>query len=460
MKKLFAMFLALILLQVFICSAVADGVIAPLVESAQTLLFDTENVTLTGHADFFLNGERFKTADILYKQAAENSHWQLDLKTPRKYRKDQETGFTVIANDEKIYVMEKYYPGTYTTGSDAPNNTLIRQSTHADLLFSMLLSVADRIEALLPEDAVSVTRTDTYSEFCFTLSKDTTPAVMNTALNLTADFFLRRFMNVNYDSIGNWGQGLLEDYITVTEGILYSTDSFVLGDTSVTVTENADGCITGASGTVTVLLCSEELQMAPLEIVFDLKVSDYGSTEVKQFSPEDFSVAPRGSVMDSRKETDSVLAQKLTGRAEKLLTAAGYDPASLTAAVVSQRAGIVYVNFPVSEYASVAVGMNENGDLLSLSDGSVEYYTVWPRNPEEDTLPPATADTLNAFLKTAFPDLALSVKGYILDLEYDYDGVTYQRISAVDENAADTGIVFLVQPEPVLKVIYYTCLDQ
>ena len=223
MKKLFTMFLTLILLLVFTCSAVADVVIAPLVESAQILLFDTENVTLTGHADFFLNGERFKTADILYKQAGENSHWQLDLKTPRKYRKDQETGYTVIANDEKIYVMEKYYPGTYTTGSDAPNNTLIRQSTRANLLFSMLLSVADRIEALLPEDAVSVTRTDTYSEFCFTLSKDTTPAVMNTALNLTADFFLRRFMNVNYDSIGNWGQGLLEDYITVTEGILYST---------------------------------------------------------------------------------------------------------------------------------------------------------------------------------------------------------------------------------------------
>ena len=283
---------------------------------------------------------------------------------------------------------------------------------------------------------------------------------MNTALNLTADFFLRRFMNVNYDSIGNWGQGLLEDYITVTEGILYSTDSFVLGDTSVTVTEDADGRITGTSGTLTALLCSEELQMAPLEIVFDLKVSDYGSTEVKQFSPEDFSVAPRGAVMDSRKETDSVLAEKLTGRAEELLTAAGYDPASLGAAAVSQRAGIVYVNFPVSEYASVAAGMNENGDLLSLSDGSVGYYTTGPREPEEDALPQATADILSAFLKAAFPDLASSVKGYVLDLEYDYDGVTYQHISTVDENAADAGIVFLIQPEPVLKVIYYTCLNQ
>ena len=104
--------------------------------------------------------------------------------------------------------------------------------------------------------------------------------------------------------------------------------------------------------------------------------------------------------------------------------------------------------------------MNENGDLLSLSDGSVGYYTVSPREPEEDSLPQATADALNAFLEAAFPDLAPSVKEYMLDLEYDYDGVTYQYISAVDENAADTGIVFLVQPEPVLKVVYYTCLNQ
>ena len=301
MKRLFAMFFTLILLLAFACSALADGVIAPLVESAQILLFDTENVTLSGHADFSLNGERFKTAEILYRQAAEDSFWQLDLKTPRKNREDRETGYTIIANGEKIYVMERYFPGTYTTGTDAPNNTLIRQSTRAGLLFSMLLSVANPVEALLPEDAISVTRTEAGSEFRFTLKKETTPAVLNTALNLAADFFLKRFMDVNYDSITNWGQGRVADYLTVTQGILYSTDSFALGDTSVIVTEDADGRITGVSGTLTALLCSEELQMAPLEIVFDLKVSDYGSTEVKQFSPKDFNVVPRGSVTDPGK---------------------------------------------------------------------------------------------------------------------------------------------------------------
>ena len=93
---------------------------------------------------FVAEFERFKTAEILYKQAGEDSHWQLDLKTPRRYRADQETGYTVIANGEKLYVMERYWPGTYTTGSDQPNSTVISQSTRADLLYSLFLSVATR----------------------------------------------------------------------------------------------------------------------------------------------------------------------------------------------------------------------------------------------------------------------------------------------------------------------------
>ena len=164
--------------------------------------------------------------------------------------------------------------------------------------------------------------------------------------------------------------------------------------------------------------------------------------------------------MDSRKEVDSALAEKLTGRAKELLVSAGYDAASLADAAVSQQAGIVYVHFPVSEFVSIAVGMNEEGDLLSLSDGSVEYYMASPREPKEDTLPQATADALNAFLGEAFPGLAPVAKSFMPGLEYNHEGVTYQYISAMDENLADTGIVFVIRPEPILKIIYFTCLDQ
>jgi hypothetical protein len=83
-----------------------------------------------------------------------------------------------------------------------------------------------------------------------------------------------------------------------------------------------------------------------------------------------------------------------------------------------------------------------------------------PREPKEDTLPQAAASALNVFLEEAFPGLAPVVKSFMPGLEYNHEGITYQYISALDENQADTGIVFVIRPEPDLKIIYYTCLDQ
>ena len=50
-------------------------------------------------------------------------------------------------------------------------------------------------------------------------------------------------------------------------------------------------------------------------------------------------------------------------------------------------------------------------------------------------------------------------KSFMPGLEYNHEGVTYQYISALDENQANTGIVFVIRPEPDLRIIYYTCLD-
>lgn len=463
MKKLIAAVLALTLFLSLAVSAPAEGKISSLMESLHSLLFSTINVTISGEAVFSLDGERFKTAEILYKQAGEDSHWQLDLKTPRRYRADQETGYTIIANGEKLYVMEHYHPGTYTTGSDQPNTTVISQSTRADLLYSLFLSVADEIEGLLPESALVFPDTEEAGLIAeITLTEETTPALINTSLNLAADFLLSRFMGVNYDSVRNWGQGHPEDYITVTQAILYSTDSFVLGDTSVTISEDAKGRITGISGTVTALLTSEEFSRAPLEIAFNLTVSDYGATEVKPFNPEGFGVVERNSIQDYEKEVDSALAEKLTARAKEIFAAAGYDAASLpAAAVVNEEAGIYYVSFlDGNPDSSSAAGLNENGDLLNLVNHSNEFFAGSPQYPENNFFPEETVNAFRAFLQEAFPDLAASAAEFTTYLEYDYDGEKYQTVNVFDENWSDTGIYMIVKTSPALQVLYYTCLNE
>ena len=213
---------------------------------------------------------------------------------------------------------------------------------------------------------------------------------------------------------------------------------------------------------VTALLTSEEFSRAPLEIAFNLTVSDYGATEVKPFNPEDFGVVEKSSVSDFEKEVDPALAEKLTARAKEIFAAAGYDAASLPdAVVVNEEAGIYYVSFLDSNPdSSSAAGLNENGDLLSLVNHSNEFFAGTPQYPEKNFFPEETVSAFRAFLQEAFPDLAASAEEFVTYLEYDYDGEQYQTVTVLDENWSDTGIYMIVRTAPALQILYYTCLQE
>ena len=466
MKKLFTAVLALALFLSACCPALAEaaapsGEIARLAESVHALLFEANNVTLRGKADFSLGGERFKSAEILYKQAGEDSRWQLDLKTPRKYRSDLETGYTVIANGEKLYVMERYWPGTYTTGSDQPNSTVIGKSTRSELLYSLLLSLADGIESQLPAGAFTYPETE---EACHLveihLAKETSPELLNSTLNLVADFFLRRFMGVNYESVRSANQGHPYNYTTVTEAVLYSTDSFVLGDTSVSVMTDLSGRFEAASGTVTALLSSEDYDEEPLQITFELTASDYGATEVEPFDPADYNVVPKNSVESFEREVDPAVREKMVARSVEVLAAAGYDTSSLSVPIVNAAGGFYYVSYSVEgSFNSISVGLNEKGELLTFADGSVDYATEHPRIPAENVLPEPFADLVSKFLSAGFPDLAAKVKDYSLGLEYADENANWQVVTPVDASREDLGIFIIMECAPVMRITYYTCLD-
>ncbi len=279
-------------------SASADGRLLRLVEAANALLFETENVTLTGHAEFRLDGERFKTADAKYMQDYTYSHWQLDLLTPRPGGEDRETGYTVIANGEKFYTMEKYRPGRYGSGFDQPQSTLVRRSTASDLLVSMGRAFAGPVEALLLPDAVTaVSESAEGTELKIRFTQDTVPAMLSPLLNQAAQFAVRRFMGIDYDRLyAPFRDERYENYATVTAAILGTTVSFDLADTDVTVRLDGENRITAASGTVSVILHSELNRDKKLEIGFDVQVSDYGNTIVKNFSPDAWNVIPMSAV--------------------------------------------------------------------------------------------------------------------------------------------------------------------
>ena len=124
-----AILTAVLLAAALTASALTDSMLSDIYAAGKDLLFDTHNVTLTGTADFSLDGVRFKTVNAKYIQDGTDSYWKYQLLTPQKDKdKDYESGFTVIANGWQLYTMDSYYPGTYREGFDTESDTLVRTS--------------------------------------------------------------------------------------------------------------------------------------------------------------------------------------------------------------------------------------------------------------------------------------------------------------------------------------------
>ena len=141
-------------------SAHAESTVASLIDAAEKLAFETDNVTITGKAEFLLDGKRFKTAEITYVQDGENSFWQEKLLTPEDWRPDRESGFTVVQYvdeiiGDEIFVTETLHPGLYRHGYSNAEKTLIRRSPITDLLLAMSRSAAVQLEPLREEEPVS-----------------------------------------------------------------------------------------------------------------------------------------------------------------------------------------------------------------------------------------------------------------------------------------------------------------
>ena len=468
MKKLLSAVLALSLLLISL-SATAEGQLFSMVDSARILLYDTENVTLSGHAEFSLDGERFKTADILYMQDGTSSHWQLDLLTPRRYRADQHTGYTIVANGEKYAVIEHFYPGMYKSGTDMPNDTILRRTVLSDHLASLALSMADPLEALLPENALALSsETEDGRELSVSLSAGSVPSLLNDALEIAAEYAILRFMGVNYEDLAShgklpYGSTPFEDYDTVTVAILYGTDHFTLNEASVRLRMDAANRLQSMGGSLSVLLALPDGQGEKrLDIVFDLAASAYGTTSVPEFEPDAFHVVPFGDVVPDEPEVDPALAERIAVSALDCLKAAGYQADTLSLSFVEESDGMLRVVFSKPENtvsAAVTAFMNEHGNILNLLDGSEQWYLADPHEPPVVSLADETVRLLSGFMAQGFPDLASRCAVFTPLMEYTSNGVNYLYVIVLGYNGEDLGVSFILREDPEMKIIEYSCLD-
>ena len=295
MKRFAATVLSIILILSLTMTALADSSTDLFYDSVMELLFQTNNVTLNGQAEFLLDGERFKTAELRYIQDYTNSLYQLNLHTPRRngsQSPDRESGYTIIANGEKVYVMEVIYPGVYKTGTTYAQSTILRKSVQLNLMTELVRMLAGQADTLPGDQAVTVQPDGQGGkELHITLGEDV-PEIVNTVLNVFYQFAAKRYFETDYDYVSEQDMGLMEHYLTVTEGILRTTKHISLKQAHITMQVNGHGQTEQIKGDVSLFLNTGRDGTRQLDFTFSLNVSDLDSSHVDKFDPSEYGVRP------------------------------------------------------------------------------------------------------------------------------------------------------------------------
>ena len=466
MRRMGTILLALLLACCVCLSAAAESELQPLADQAVKLMLDTDNVTIKAHADFYLNGERFKTADVLYIQDGTYSHWQLDLLTPRRLREDRETGFTVIANGSGYYIMERYHPGTYKSGADIEQNAIMRRTAEADALASLAGSLAAAAEQQLPDGALKVTReANGETEYALELKEDEIPFLLNASMNLYVEFAIHRFLGVDYDEVYPDSPWDFENYGTITNAIVRGTRAFVISDTSGKIRTDAEGRLTDLNGTVTAKLDMNERNPYVLEIRFDAAVSDYGTSRVSTFDPEDFSVIPAEEAEEEfLRDPGPELDQLFTDRAAEIVQAAGYTLDGIDSHNFVEDDGFWYVylrgNHPV--FPDYIVVCAPDGKAVYF-DHAIDpcYMDTEQEYQETDAtgLNAAQQEKMSALMETLLPGSSTLAAAWIPVYEYKGGNSRFLVLNAVDREGENTWIHATVCLEPEWRIVNVDMLE-
>ena len=473
-EKGITLMIAISVLALSVCAA-AETPARQVYDTVFRLLSDTENVTLTGHAEFSLDGKRFKTADALYIQDGTRSLWQWDLLTPRADGSERKGGYTVIANGERVYVMEAFYPGVYRTGTTAESSTILRRSVHLNLLSDLLRILADQSGELLGENVLQTESEEGGLTVRLQAGNDV-PEMVNTALNLAVQFAAKRYFETDYDFISERYMIPMENYITVTQAILGSTYYMALQQADVTVKLDPDGNLRSADGALSLELSTGCDGIAALDISFNLEVSDLGESRVAPFDPADYGVELAEGAMtfdDSGIETPDPETEKLIlETAESRLHLAGYNSEQPMQGYVflqnndaDPADGRIYINFNSEDGSEAWFCFTDAvGRLLGLQNMTNSWQDAeeeWQSGeyPDPD-LVKTTEEKLLSYLAEENPELSADILSLQMNRWLQIGDELYMHFweggEPVDHPWDE--VDFIVRVAPEWRIEFYSCI--
>ena len=472
MKKMIAWMLVLVLTLLTV-GAFAETPVRTMYDSVFNLLFDTNNVTLDGHAEFSLDGDRFKTADLRYVQDGTNSLLEWKLRTPWGDGSEREGGYTVIANGEKVYVMEDFYPGIYKTGSTYASDTIMRRSIQLNLLRDLLRILSDQAESLLGKGAVTAKSNQNGRTVHIQTGRDV-PELVNTALNMTAQFAARRYFYMDYDQISERYMAPMENYITVTQAILNSTIYMFLNQADITLKRDGGGHFESAEGKVSIELNGGDDGKRMLDLSFRLDASDFGGSRVPPFNPNDYGVKLEDGSLEEPKIMfmDPETEKKILETAENRWTLAGYTVdntmrgsariESTSPGQEGERIYVVYKNEDSSAYWTYFT--DSIGRMLGLQNinnnwqnaDEERHYVAYP----DQKLVKEAEEKILSWLAEENPELSADVLSLKMNWWLQKDNELYFHFWEGGEpvNHAWDEVDCIVRVQPEWRIEFFSCI--
>ncbi len=446
--------------------AESESLLLTVFDSLADLAFATTNVTVDGEAVFSFDGVRFKTAKLHYVQDEYDSLYDLELLTPRKSG-EKSTGWIIVANGEDIYVIERYTPGVYRTGTDDAQNTLVRGTAMLEPLVTLGRTVAAAAESLLPAGAVTETGADGARTIRLAFTEDNVPDILNAALNVAAQYLLPRW----YDRIyfdresSDRGAALMEDYISTASAVADNARSYTLKMIDASVTLDADGRVTAVSGTAVFVVEFLNGTTHSLEVTLQAEIGQYGTSTVDTFDPAAYNVVlPAGyygedtDAMGSEfgiAEADTAAVEAAEARARELWLEQGITvPDSVDTTVYIEDEGDT-VQFDLTDTLSLHTFHAPDGELILM-----QQIGPWLNLDEEDVTGVDESVLLEAetramsFLAGMNPSMAEIVGAlHVTSMIRDGENL-YLRLDDEDLN-----VTIILQVGPEWQVLYYSVVS-
>jgi len=193
-KQSLLVILSLCLILCLAFSARAEGTLHAVYRAGTTLLLNTDNVTLTGHADFYLNERYFKTFDGKYVQDGCSSLMDITMTTPTLDNSVSQSGYTVVANGDAAYFIDKNSPEVYSPVPVRSSSAVLSNEKMTKMMESVIGTVVHTLDTPL-SGFISSEKTASGAAHTLRIGEMQAPETLNDILTAAAMPVLKAYFH-------------------------------------------------------------------------------------------------------------------------------------------------------------------------------------------------------------------------------------------------------------------------